>query len=512
MGFISRLFGHEKRAITEPQAADFLPGGFSIFGAAGFNDTAIPVTEELALTVSAVWAAVGCICNGFNSLPAHVLNRATGEKQYDHPVAALLGREPNSYMTAATFRDAMMANLLLWGPAYSYIERDEMGRPIALYPLLSRVTRPLRVNGQLLYQTQLANQLVTITPDRMFHVLGLTFDGITALSPIQYARQTIGVSLALERFAAKFFGAGANVGGVLEAPTMSPDAQKDFVEKWRKAYTSIDGMFKIAAMPPGTKFTPTSVDPEKAQAVQSRVHQIREVARIFHVPPHKLADLERATFSNIEHQQVEYQQECIQPWAIKWEQEADRKLFLEREKPTLQLKFNLDALLRADTKTRYDAHNVALQAGVMTVNEVRAKENLPPVPGGDVLRAPLNMAAVAPSPATRGLVEDAARRAITKEIRAIQRAAKKHAGKPDELRAWATTFYATHEATVARTMAAPLAAVGTATTPEAYAKRHCQESIRAITQAIDNKTPIADLLADFEERPEAIADELTKDQ
>ncbi|MGE5611155.1 MAG: phage portal protein [Bacillota bacterium] len=512
MGFFNRLFGHEQRAITPqptpPRPADLLPG-IPYFSGMGFNDSNIPVSEELSLTLSAVWCAVSCISNAFSSLPAHVLDRKTGEKRIDHPVYTLLHDEPNDYMTAATFKDAMMANVLLWGAGYAYIEKDVLGNPIGLYPLLARYTAPVRHHGTLVYQTLLGDKTAIVDADCMLHVLGMSFDGINGLNVIQYARQTIGVSVALERFAAKFFGSGANVGGLIEAPTMSPEAQRDFVEKWRRAYTSIDGAFKIAALPPGVKFTQTTTDPEKAQAVESRVHQIREIARIFHVPPHKLMDLERATFSNIEHQSIEFMQEAIQPWAIRWEQEAGRKLFSEREKPYVELRFNLDSLLRADTASRYSAHAVALNSGFCTVNEIRAREGLPPVKNGDILRTPLNMAPVS-NTAARGLVEDVARRAITKEIRALQRAQKKYQGKPDELRAWATTWYATHEALIARSFAPVLRTLACTTTPADYAKAHCAESMRAIVTALDGKASVDDLIDDFEDRPAVIADELTQ--
>lgn len=527
MSILSRIFGHEQRAADTPitlTASDFLPGGFSIFGDAAYNDSKIPVSEELSLTVSAVWSAVSCIGDSFAALPAHIVD-GKGAPQTTHPLYRLFHDSPNGYMTASTFRSAMMLNALLWGNGYAFIEKDPVtARPIALYPLLARVTQPQRINGQLFYRTIVNGRSWPLSADQVFHVLGQSFDGIVGLSPIKYAGQTVGLSLALERFAARFFGSGANIGGVFEMPPgTTPDAQKAFIDQWRKAYTSLDGAFRVAPLPPGTKFTPTSVDPQKAQSIESRVHQIREVARIFRVPPHKIGDLERATFSNIEQQQLEFQQEGIRPWAIRWEQEANRKLLLTAEQATLELRFNLDSLLRADTQARYTAHNIGLQAGFLTVNEVRARENLPPVEGGDVLRVPLNMgpasgaavpdaeATPAPTPAMpspmpmaqRSLIEGAARRLLTKESKAIQRAMKQHQAKPEEFRAWLDNFYTSHEQLVSLTL-------GTVA-PADYAKRHCQASKLEIVNMIGRPlAEITDTLTDWPElRAAEIADSLT---
>lgn len=507
MGFFSRLFGRTETRQLDPIQAQFVPPFVGVFGGAGYNDTGINVTELTALAASAVWSATQVISNTLGCLPVHVLDR-DGEQQPDHPVHPLLHDTPNEFQTAIVFKETMMLNALLWGHAEAYIERDPVGRPVALLPLQAANTTPRRMNGQLVYQTIVGGQLFTLRPDQVFALVWATIDGISPISPIQQARQTIGLSIGLERYAAKFFSNGGNTGGILKLPPMSEDAVKNFATQWRAAYTGVDNALKVAVCPDGYDYKPTTISPENAQAIQARVHQIREVARIYRIPPHLLGDMEKASYASVEQQSMDFIQNTIAPWAVRWEQQAKAKLLLEREKPSLEIRVNLDAMLRGSTAERYAAHNTALQAGWMTVNEIRRKENLPPVDGGDVLRTPLNMAPVSKT-AARGLVEDAARRAVTREIRAIQRAAKKHAGKPDELRAWATEFYRDHEPIVAKTMAAPLAAVGSNTTADAFAKQHCQDSLRAITEAIDNKTPVVDLLADFEDRPEAIADQLT---
>lgn len=523
MGLLQRFFGRkdETRLLINGQGPQqFLPTTIGTFAGGGKSDAGVNVDEQTALTASSVFACVNVIANAVASLPVHVMGKDDATAQKNHPLYALLHDQPNEYMTAATFRECFMVNLLLWGHATAYIERDTMGVPIALYPLRSAVTRPVRfMGGDLKYRTIVGNSIFYLTPDQVYHVVGLTFDGVSPISPIEQARQTVGLSLALERFAAKFFSNGGNVGGILTLPPgMKEDAILNFVASWKKNYGGPENSFKVAALPENYKFTPTTTEPEKAQALQARVNQVLEIARIFRVPPHKIGELSKATFSNIEHQSIEFQQDTVAPWVNKLEQEGNRKLLLEREKPTLEIKFDMDAMLRADTVARYSAYMQGRQGGWLSVNDIRRKEGLPPIPGGDIYLTPLNMVGVgAPSPApakpdaaaSRALVEDAARRCLTKESKALTRAAKKYQGKPAELRAWAETFYAAHAPLVVRVLSAPIKAAGIKAAPEDYAKTHVAESIRAITAGIDAGADVLDIADEWAEiRPAEIADHL----
>jgi HK97 family phage portal protein len=503
-----------------------LPDTVGIFSAGGYNDSGVRVTEQTALAASAVYACCAVIAQAVASLPVHVFTQADGTKLYDHAVARLLAREPNEYSTAPAFRETMMVNALLYGNCYAYIERDTLGVPAALYPLPSDRTRPVRVNGGMLYyETRIGSTTATLTPDQVFHVANFSLDGITGISPVQMAKQSVGLSVALERYAAKLFSNGGNIGGILKTPPMNKEALTSFVASWKQNYVGLDNALKVAVLPGEYDFKPTTMDPEKGQMTAARVHQVREVARVYRVPLHMLGDLEKASYASIEQQSMDFMQNTVAPWVIKWEAEAYRKLLLEREKPTHEVRFNLDAMLRASTQERYAAYMTGRQAGFLTTNEIRRKENLPPVEGGDVLLQPLNMApsggpvATPPTPASkpadsnaaRSLVEDAARRVLTKEVKAMTRAAKKYAGKPEELRSWADEFYGKHEGLVARVFAAPLKAAGVTTTPEQYAKDHCAESVRSLADAVATSIA-ADVLADEWEsiRPGDIANHLIK--
>lgn len=357
------------------------------------NDAGVAVTADTAMTHAAVWRCVTAISEAFATLPVHVKHRNGGSKAEGHRVHALMHDTPNEYMTPAVFRSCMMVNALLHGRAIAVIDRDEMARPAALYPVPTADTRVERHNGLLRYYVRLAgrNEWVSLRPDEVLDILWMTDDGVTALSPIQYARNTMGLSLAVQQYAAKFFANGGNLGGLLKLPPgMDDDAVKAFIKSWRTNYTGAKNSYKLAPIPAGMEFQQLGTDPEKGQMLDTRDHQVLEICRIFGVPPHKVFDLSRATWANIEHSQIEWAQGTLLPWTVRWEQEADRKLLLQRERPTLETKFNLDAVLRADSETRTRTLAAEIASGMRTINEARRVLDLPPVEGGDTPLRPAN--------------------------------------------------------------------------------------------------------------------------
>lgn len=369
----------------------------SIFGFTN-SDSGIQVTPETALGASAVFACVAVISSTMATLPVHIQDQETGDEDDEHPLRKLLAREPNPEMTAAVFREAFFVNALLWGGAYAIVERDPKTQlPSAIWPVPSCTVRRQRYSGsgELYYLVTVAGSTYQFTPDQILDLPDMTIDGLCGVSRVDKARNAIGLGLAAEKFGGKFFSNGGNLGGILKLPTgMKDDAIKAFVASWKKNYTGVDNALKTAMLTGDMDYVRTGIDPEAAQMIDTRVFQVREVARIFRVPLHKIGDLERATFSNIEHQAIEFVQESILPWAVKFEQECNRKLLTDAEKGKIEVKLNLDALLRGDTLSRYQAHNLALMGGWQTRNEVRRKESLPPIEGGDKLLQPLNMAPI----------------------------------------------------------------------------------------------------------------------
>lgn len=353
------------------------------------------VTPNTAMQASAVFACVRVIAESIASLPLFVY-RATKEgkeKAYDHPAFYVLHDLANEEMTSFTFRETMMTHLLLWGNAYAEIEYDRMGNVKGLWPLRPDNVFPERdPQGKLQYRVLLPDRTGAILPkERVLHIPGLSFDGIVGMSPIAMAREAIGLSLAAEEFGARFFGNGAKPGGVLEHPgKLSKEAVERLRDSWNKMHQGLTNQHRIAILEEGMTYKQIGIPPEDAQFLQTRKFQLEEIARIFRVPLHLIQDLEHATFSNIEHQSIDFVVHTIRPWVVRWEQALNWKLFGTSTK--FFAEFNVDGLLRGDIKSRYEAYAIARQWGFMSVNEIRSLENLNKVPNGDIYLQPLNMA------------------------------------------------------------------------------------------------------------------------
>ena len=267
---------------------------------------------------------------------------------------------------------------------------------IALYPLMpNKMTVDRDQSGRLFYSyqrsaedpTTLGNSSrVTLTPSDVLHIPGLGFDGLIGYSPIAMAKNAIGLAIATEEYGAKFFANGAAPSGVLEHPGTIKDPQR-VKESWNSAYQGSANSHKIAVLEEGMKYTPIGIAPEQAQFLETRKFQINEIARIFRVPPHMLADLEKSSFSNIEQQSLEFVKYTLDPWVVRWEQSMCRVLLSESEKPTYFIKFNVDGLLRGDYASRMSGYATARQNGWMSANDIRELENLDriaPDLGGDL--------------------------------------------------------------------------------------------------------------------------------
>jgi HK97 family phage portal protein len=220
---------------------------------------------------------------------------------------------------------------------------------------------------------------LTYNSEDIFHVKGLSFDGVKGLSPIAQAREAIGLALSTEEYGAKFFGNGARPGGVIEFPGAMKDPDK-VREIWNKTFQGSANSHKVAVLEQGAKFQTVGLPPEESQFLETRKFQINEICRIFRVPPHLVGDLEKATFSNIEHQSIEFVQHTIRPWLVRWEQEIARSLLGDGERGMYFAKFNVDGLLRGDYATRMRGYSIGIQNGFLSPNCVRALEDLEPIP------------------------------------------------------------------------------------------------------------------------------------
>lgn len=365
----------------------------------GSTSAGKPVNEHTAMQMTAVYSCVRILSETLAGLPLHVYkynDNGGKEKHLTHPLYKLLHDEPNPEMTSFAFRETLMSHLLLWGNAYVQIIRNAHGEVLSLYPLMpNKMTVDRDSNGRLFYLYQRSSEdvpslgkdsQVYLTPADVLHIPGLGFDGLVGYSPIAMAKNAVGLAIATEEYGAKFFANGAAPGGVLEHPGTIKDPQR-VKESWNAAYQGSANSHRVAVLEEGMKYQPIGISPEQAQFLETRKFQINEIARIFRVPPHMLADLEKSSFSNIEQQSLEFVKYTLDPWVVRWEQSMCRALLMESEKPTVFIKFNVDGLLRGDYQSRMSGYATARQNGWMSANDIRELENLDRIPaelGGDL--------------------------------------------------------------------------------------------------------------------------------
>ncbi len=386
-GLFARLFrsSPENPSTSLSNPAAWLTGLF------GTSKTGVQVSEDNALTFSAVYAAVRIISETIASIPLNVY-QADGEtrvKAVGHPVQDLLAKAPNSVSSTFTFREAMASNLVLHGNAYAKIEMNAAGRPTALIPLNPMKVEVKVVEGEKVY---VFDEKHTYLDYEILHFVGLSFNGLIGKSPLAMAREAVAIGLAAQEYGARFYSNGANAGGVITAPgRLNTEVVKRLRESWNRAQSGLGSSHSTAILEEGMKYEKIGLDPEAAQFLQSRKFQVNEIARIFRIPPSYLADLENSsTRANTEQQAIQFVRDCITPYVRRMEVELNRKLFREDE-PNLYAYFTMEGLMRGDQKARYEAYAVARNWGWLSVNDIRDLENLNPVEGGDIYLQPLNM-------------------------------------------------------------------------------------------------------------------------
>lgn len=388
MGLFSRR-KKEKRDLDQ-KTADFIKG-VDIDGSSQSN-SGVSVDEETALKTSAVFACVKVLAETVASLPLVLYDETVDgnkEKAKQHPLYWVLHDIPNDEMTSFSFREMMMENLLLWGNAYALIQRDKKtGRIKGLYPLKAKNMTVERdaVTDKIKYIYTNGVKSATYKPSQIFHIPAFSFDGVKGVSPITYARESIGLALATEEYGAKFFGNGARPGGILEHPGIVKDPEK-LRESWNRVYQGAKNSHRVAVLEEGMKYHEIGMSPEDSQFLETRSFQVTEIARIFRVPPHMIGDLSRSTFSNIEQQSIDFVVYSVRPWLVRWEQAISRSLLTEEERTIYYAKFNADGLMRGDFSSRMNGYAVGRQNGWLSANDIRQLEDMNKIPaeqGGDL--------------------------------------------------------------------------------------------------------------------------------
>lgn len=391
-GLFARAF-HPLASATSPEELERAVRG--AFG--GATRSGASVTPETALSVGAVFACVRVLSEDVAKLPLILYRRTADggkERASDHPLYRLTHDRPNEYQTAFEFREMMQAHLALRGNAYAFITRVG-GQVRELLPIPPDRVRPkLDDRWNVTYEVQtgaMSYDTDTFTPRDVLHLRGLATDGLKGLSPVTMAREAIGLAIAAEQHGASFFRNGAKPGLVVtHKDELSEQGHKNLRESIEAAVTG-SNVFRVLLLEEDMKATAVGLNHADAQYMESRKFQVPEIARWYRMPLHKIGDLERATFSNIEHQALEYLTDTLQPWLVRWEQRLSEALLSPAERRTHFFEFLVEGILRGDTKSRYEANAIAIQNGWKTRNEVRVQENMNPADGLDEFLLPLNM-------------------------------------------------------------------------------------------------------------------------
>lgn len=371
----------------------------------GTNSAAgIHVNEQTAMRVAAVYACVRVIAETIGALPLNMYRRrADGgrERAAEHPLQILLHDRPNSWQTAQEFREMLTEHALLRGAGYAYInwrsrESNIVDELIPLHPDRVKVTQ--QPDMQLVYELRRQQgDTITLRADEVFTLRYRTSDGVQPVGVIESGRDSIGVAYATQEYAGRFYRNDATPGVVLKHPAkLSAEAAGRLKETWNAAHSGSGNSRRTALLEEGMSIERLSLSNDDSQFLETRQFQRSEIAGLFRVPPHLIGDLSRATFSNIEHQSLDFLAHCIGPWMTRWEQSITRDLVTAPA--TYFPKLSPEALLRGDLKSRYDAYAVGRNWGWLSVNDVRRLEDLNPVEAGDVYLQPLNMSAAGTPP------------------------------------------------------------------------------------------------------------------
>lgn len=362
------------------------------------SDSGALVSADAAMRTSTVYTCVKLLSEDIAKLPLHVFEKLPRGKRRitDHWLNDLLER-PNEWQTEFEFREMQQAHTELVGEfiALKTVVRGEVRELLPLPPHRIVEVRQL-ANYKLVYKISLPNGGTLEAPmESVYHVRGLSVDGIRGMSPIDFQREAIGLNMQLTRYGAKLFKNGALVGGVLEHPgpaPMSEEAYRRLKDSFEEKYMGIDGAHKTILLEEGAKYNSIAMKAQEAQYLESRKFSRSEIAGLYRIPPHMLGDLDRATFSNIEHLSIEYVQNALLPRLRRLETRMVRSLLPREAARSMIIEHNVDGLLRGDYATRMAGYVNAINNTIMTPNEAREKENQNPGPPElDKFRMPLNM-------------------------------------------------------------------------------------------------------------------------
>lgn len=360
--------------------------------ASSVADSGELVTDRSALALSTAWSCVNLIAGTTATLPLMVYSSRDGDRVQakDHPLYRLLHDSPNFDQTPVDFWEFTSAALELWGNAFALIARN--GETVtALTPIAPGAVSVCRISsGSLEYSWHADGQHYVRNEKDILHIRGFGGDPLGGLSTLQFGKNVFGLARAVDKAAGSTFKNGMRPSGALVFDNfLSPDNRKTAQETLTDRFVGAVNSGRPIILEGGTKWQPFTMNPEDAQMLETRRFSVEEVCRIFGVPPHMVGHTEKSTSwgTGLEQQTLAFQKFTLRRRLRRIEQALQKQLLTPRDRAAgVTIEFNLEGLLRGDSKSRSAFYQSALGSGWMTINEVRQKENLPPVDGGDVPR------------------------------------------------------------------------------------------------------------------------------
>lgn len=368
---------------TKKKPAQELRG--TVFDSLMYNTTGGYTTNK-AMLLSTVYRCVDVISDAVAQLPLepyYVNDAGYKEKFIKHPTYYLLNKEPNSKMSRFTFIKTLIVSTLLKGNGYAYIERDARGDAVALHYIQSDYVTITEQKDGLKYSVVGIKGYVE--PCNIVHILNFSYDGITGISTLQHARQTLGLATDSESHAQGFFKGGANLAGILKVQSTLTGKQKtDLKSSWQTAFSPTTGTPNgVAVLEGNMDFQPITVNPSDAQLLETRQFNVIDICRFFGVSPVKAFDLSKSSYSTVEATQLAFLTDTLSPLLEKIELEFERKLYKPSERANIDVRFDTSVLLRADKASLANYYNTLFQIGVITPNEIRKAIDLPAIDNGD---------------------------------------------------------------------------------------------------------------------------------
>jgi len=378
--------------LTDPRLYAFMGGGPTAAGEI--------VSVQTAMQIDTVFACVRLIAQTLATLPCQFFLKNAdgfGAEATDHPLYTILHDQPNADMSAVSFWEAMVACLMLWGNAYSAIYRRGDGQVSALIPLVpSRLTMQPNADGTAIryaYRTD-NGQMVSFDQSDIFHIKLFTLDGKFGLSPIAQARENLGTAIAAERSAGSFFRNGMRPSAVIIAPNfLDPKKKEEFRADFTRDFTGALQAGRVPLIEGGWKVDTLSMNPDDAQLLATRQFTVEQICRWYGVQPVMVGHMEKTTAwgTGMEQMNLWFLTYTLRPIMKAIEQEIRRALIIVTERQKYYAEFNADGLMRTDSKGRADMMATLADHGLRTRNELRALDNMPPLPGGDDLTIPVNL-------------------------------------------------------------------------------------------------------------------------